>query len=167
MTVPETAARYFGPGQPLISGVFTPLHGWQDAYPLAEVSHAALTVLARKGITAVALTGGGRTADFTVAELIGSMRSAAEAAAADGGPEPEVLEELIVTMTLFGVITSRHHMQVRRADLGGWVRASCLTHCTDHPMRGPARLAEAAADGAADCSRYHPSQRTHTRGRPS
>jgi hypothetical protein len=154
MSVPAVAATYFatGPfpadGTPLITGQFGP-DGWQAA-SRQPASHATLVTLRRRGVTAVTLTAGGRAADFQLSELVGPMRPV-DAALADGDDPPEVLDARLVRLCLYGVLESKHHIEVH-ADEPGWARVVCRTHGTEHVTRCRDYATEAAAiAGAQEC----------------
>lgn len=75
--VPTKVAKYFGPdsktrqGHPIITQVFTPGKGWKRTGFNKKVSVSWLKKLRREdGVTSVSLTCNGRTADFTVRELV-------------------------------------------------------------------------------------------------
>jgi hypothetical protein len=75
--IPPAAARHFSrdltTGQalehPVISQVFWSGR-WRPYPPCPPVSHAALRVLRRKGVTHVQLSACNHTADFTMTELL-------------------------------------------------------------------------------------------------
>lgn len=64
---------YFGSHRVNISQVFRPGKGWEEVNLHAGRSN--LNWLARQGITGVEFTGGQRTADFQMTELLRSMRA--------------------------------------------------------------------------------------------
>lgn len=85
--VPATVARYFGttPGgagsgsraaaeHPVITQAFHPGRGWKTYGFRKRISGAWARKMAAEGYTAVALTAGGRTADFTLAEILKAGR---------------------------------------------------------------------------------------------
>jgi hypothetical protein len=78
--VPPAAARYFGVDSygfrgldrdhPIIVQEFTPERGWK-IYPLRKrVSRSWLRKIRAEGVTHVMLRSGGRSADFSIAELL-------------------------------------------------------------------------------------------------
>ena len=75
--VPPVAAAYFGPTSmhPVITQTFLPGVGWRRHYR-KRVSRSWVQKLAKEGVTDVALTVAGRTADFRVAELLRQKVSA-------------------------------------------------------------------------------------------
>ena len=72
--VPAVVADYFdgiGAGQyPVITQVFTPGVGWKRPGLRKRVTISWVRKLRAEGVTQVALSAGGRTADFGVAEII-------------------------------------------------------------------------------------------------
>lgn len=72
--VPGLVADYFGAAaraeHPVIAGVFTPGKGWKRPPANHRVSMSWLRKLRGEGVTSVALDCGGRTADFTIAEVV-------------------------------------------------------------------------------------------------
>ncbi len=67
---------YFGsgPDTPVIAQEFRRGNGWVRQTHRKRVSAAWLRKLRREGVTHVALTSEGRTADFSIEELLGSTR---------------------------------------------------------------------------------------------
>lgn len=68
------AESYFGSGSdtPIIAQEFRRGNGWVRQTHRKKVSAAWLRKLRREGVTHVALTTEGRTADFSIEELLGS-----------------------------------------------------------------------------------------------
>jgi hypothetical protein len=154
MSVPAVAAAYFAAGPfpatstPLITSQFG-AGGWRAASG-RPVSHAELVALRGQGVIAVTLTAGSRAADFQLSELVSLMRPV-DAAFADGGGVPDLLDTRIVRLCLFGVLESEHCIEVH-ADEPGWVRVVCRTHGTEHAARCRGYATEAAAiAGAEEC----------------
>lgn len=71
--VPSLVADYFGEAvreYPVITGQFTPGRGWVRPPIRKRISLAWLRRIRREGVTGVAVTCGGRSADFTVDEIL-------------------------------------------------------------------------------------------------
>lgn len=79
--VPSRVAEYFGPesttreGHPIITQVFTAEKGWKRTGFNKKVSRSWLDKLRAEGVTSVSLTSNGRTADFTVRELLATRKT--------------------------------------------------------------------------------------------
>ena len=72
MTAPVIAA-YFGDHRVAVTAVYRPETGWQDADYHGGRSN--LRHLNREGVTAIAVTRHGRTADFQMTEVVKSLNS--------------------------------------------------------------------------------------------
>jgi hypothetical protein len=72
--VPGIVADYFGQAareqHPTIAQTFTPGRGWVRTPQRKRVSVAWLRKIRHEGVTNVALDCAGRTADFTIAEIL-------------------------------------------------------------------------------------------------
>lgn len=70
--IPTSAALYFHGDHPVITGEFHPSRGWRSQSFRKRVSASWLRKLRKEGVTHVALTSEGRSADFSIAELLSS-----------------------------------------------------------------------------------------------
>jgi hypothetical protein len=74
--IPPVVARYFGEGtHPIIVQEFLPGRGWRRTTYKKRVSAAWARKLKGSGITVIALSGDGRTADFRVDEILSRKKS--------------------------------------------------------------------------------------------
>lgn len=79
--IPQPVLRYFGRAalldrrsHPVVHATYVPSVGWQRSHSKHRVSVSWCRKLKHFGVTHVALTSDGRTADFTIAEIVRSAR---------------------------------------------------------------------------------------------
>lgn len=112
--IPAAAARYFEQRRvdtaefhPVVSAIFRPQTGWTPVAPgdRHEVSHRYLVRLRdAKRVTAVQLTAGRSTPDFTMEELVGKA-TALDAEFADGIPVSERSGVVLARGPMAGLLT--------------------------------------------------------------
>ena len=68
-------ARYFGDSEatPIVTAEFTPGRGWRTTGYAKRISGAWARKLRSEGVTHVSLTEGGRSADFSIEEILRSV----------------------------------------------------------------------------------------------